>query len=272
MKYSKEMELFSESGYCMPFEERDKDVEMTLGYGKQTHPATGQEFFHHGIDFNVHLYLLSAVASGKVTGIGTENVHGTYITVTYGRYEVTYSHLSTVTTAFGKHVRAGQVIAISGELLHMEVRYKGEELNPVEFLSMLYANLKSTQASPDGMEFVTMDIPVETDFEKDRDEIESLLERYFPAYMDDMRRGLYMVPEHTELSLRNIFTLAASKDCFYESIPSMANPLGIGRKAMPMAVKAQNLLISDFLNYLALRHGIYLSSLTADEKKKLAGG
>jgi len=29
MKYTQEMMLHSDSGYCMPFEERDKDVEMT---------------------------------------------------------------------------------------------------------------------------------------------------------------------------------------------------------------------------------------------------
>ena len=34
MKYTEEMILHSESGYCMPFEEpQGKEVEMTLGYG-----------------------------------------------------------------------------------------------------------------------------------------------------------------------------------------------------------------------------------------------
>ena len=46
MKYSQEMILNSPSGYCMPFEERDKEVDMTLGYGKQVNPKTGAEFFH----------------------------------------------------------------------------------------------------------------------------------------------------------------------------------------------------------------------------------
>ena len=31
---------------------------------------------------------------------------------------------------------------------------------------------------------------------------------------------------------------------------------------VPLACKVQNLLIADFLNYLALRHGIYLSTLS----------
>ena len=40
MKYTEEMILHSDSGYCMPFEEpRGKDVELSLGYGEQVHPT-----------------------------------------------------------------------------------------------------------------------------------------------------------------------------------------------------------------------------------------
>jgi hypothetical protein len=49
----------------MPFEEPIKqDVQMSLGYGEQKNPVTGETFFHHGIDFSVNHYLLSAVATG----------------------------------------------------------------------------------------------------------------------------------------------------------------------------------------------------------------
>ena len=98
MKYTEEMILHSDSGYCMPFEEpQGKDVEMSLGYGEQVHPATGEKFFHHGIDFNVRCYMLSAVASGIVSGVGNDPVHGICQTVRYGGYEVTsvsYTHLT----------------------------------------------------------------------------------------------------------------------------------------------------------------------------------
>ena len=47
----------------------------------------------------------------------------------------------------------------------------------------------------------------------------------------------------------------------------MANPLGLGRKALPLACKVQNLLIADFLHYLALRHEVYLSGMGGDVKK-----
>ena len=62
------MILRSSSGYCMPFEEPIKqDVQMSLGYGEQKNPVTGETFFHHGIDFSVNHYLLSAVATGTVS-------------------------------------------------------------------------------------------------------------------------------------------------------------------------------------------------------------
>ena len=75
MKYTEEMILHSDSGYCMPFEEpRGKDVELSLGYGEQVHPTTGEKFFHHGIDFKARYYILSAVASGIVKRPGTRHL------------------------------------------------------------------------------------------------------------------------------------------------------------------------------------------------------
>ena len=50
-------------------------------------------------------------------------------------------------------------------------------------------------------------------------------------------------------------------------MPSMANPLGLGHKALPLDCKVQNLLIADFLHYLALRHDVYLSTADGDVKK-----
>ena len=59
-----------------------------------------------------------------------------------------------------------------------------------------------------------------------------------------------------------------AKNYFFEMLPNISNPLGIGRKSIPLAEKVQNLFIEDFLNYMALNHRIFLSSLNASEKKK----
>ena len=251
MKFTQDMMLQSDSGYCMPFEEKGKDVEMSLGYGKQKHPKTGEMFFHHGVDFPVKHYLLSALATGKVTGLGNDAVHGIYQVIRYGLYEVTYSHLSNVFANYGTEVKAGQVVAVSADLLHMEVKYNGVELNPLEFLTMVYGNMKALEqnGTPGAVpQFVTIDMDVHTRYDKDQKEI--------------------ALPEHTELALRNIFTMSAMKNYFFETLPSMANPLGMGTRSIPLAEKVQNLLIADFLNYMALRHQIFLSTMSEAVKKK----
>ena len=122
----------------------------------------------------------------------------------------------------------------------------------------------------DGGEAATspnMEMALTTDYEQDRQEIEELMLRFLPYYMEDLQRGAYRLPPHTEQSLRHVFTMGAVKEYFYENMPSISNPLGLGHKAMPLACKVQNLLIADFLHYLALRHGVYLSTMGDDVKK-----
>lgn len=271
MRYTEEMMLQSKSGFCMPFEERGKDVELTLGYGKQKHPVTGTVFFHHGLDFEANHYLLSALASGTVSGIGNDATHGIYQVIRYGKYEVTYAHLANVFVNFGQTVKAGNIVALSGDRLHFEVKFDGKEINPIDFLTMLYGNVKAMEQTGKTSfpEFETYDMNIATQYDKDQKEIEELMLRFMPSYMEDLYKGMYVTPQHAEQSLRNIFTLSAAKHYFYEAMPSISNPLGIGQRAMPLACKVQNLLIADFLNYLALRHGIYLSTLSECSKKKL---
>jgi formylmethanofuran dehydrogenase subunit D len=271
MNYTQEMNLQSKSGYCMPFEERKGEVRMSLDYGTQVHPKTGEEFFHHGIDFITRHYLLSACADGIVSVIGSDARHGLFQVIRYGKYEVTYAHLTNVLATFGAKVKAGSVASVSGELLHIEVKYDGQEINPLEFLAMIYGNLKMLQQQGGtGMpDFETIDMDIPTDFEDNQEEVEELMLRFYPDYLAELNNGKYLLPQHTEQSLRNIFSLSAIKNYFYEAIPSLSNPLGIGQRAMPVAAKVQNLLIADFLNYMALRHQIFLSTLSESEKKTL---
>ena len=124
MKYTEEMILHSQSGYCMPFEE-DKNKEVTLSkeYGEQKDAITGETSFNHGIDFNAGHRPLAAVASGVVSSIGTDKECGVYIVIRYGKYEVTYAHLANIFIRFGQKVKAGQTVAISGSDLHMKVAF-----------------------------------------------------------------------------------------------------------------------------------------------------
>lgn len=243
---------------------------MTLGYGKQIHPVTQKEFFHHGVDFATHRYILAAVADGVVSGIGSSPTHGLFQVIRYGKYEVTYAHLTNVLATFGTRVKAGSMVSISGDLLHIEVKHDGTEINPMEFIAMLYSNLITLrqQGHPGMPDLARLEMDIPTDYDDDREEIEELMLRFYPEYLLEVGNGSYHVPEHTEQSLRNIFSLSVVKNYFYEMIPSLANPLGIGERSMPIAAKVQNLLIGDFLNYLALRHQLFLSTLSENDKKK----
>ena len=270
MKYTQEMILHSPSGYCMPFEAEGKEVELLSGYGKMSDAESGTETFNHGVDFNAPRTLLASIATGTVSGIGTDAVHGAYQVIRYGDYEVTYSHLSNIFVGYGKAVKAGQTVSVSDDRLHMEVRYKGEELNPIEFLTMIYGNIRSIekQSKPfDVMEFDTIDTDFTTRYDADKEEIERLMLRFFPAYMSDLNSGNYSLPTRTEHMLRGVMTRASMKNYFFETMPSMENPMGLGRKSIPLAEKIQNLLIEDFLAYLALKHNTFLSTW-GDEVKK----
>lgn len=193
-KYSEEMILRSHSGYCMPFEEAEgKNVEVTLFYGNQKHPVTGKTFWHDGIDFSASRYMLYAVADGTVSGVGSDAGRGIYQTIRYGKYEVTYRHLANVFVNFGETVKAGNVVSLSGDLMHMEVRFDGELMDPIDFITMLYGNVKALeQRNADGMpQFDSFEMTIPTRYDKDQKEIERLMLRWLPSYMEALYRHLY---------------------------------------------------------------------------------
>lgn len=264
MIYTQEMMLRSVSGYCMPFEEHDKEVKALLGYGEQTHPQTGNRFFHHGIDFDVSYRPLKALASGIVCSVGSDPMYGIVQTVRYGGYEVRYCHVSNILAQFGSEVRAGQNIAVSGTMLHMDVTFSGKEIDPLEFISMLYANVEASR-QPVSIEQEGYDFNMTRTFGANSEqELEALLVQYLPSYLSDLETGRYTMPQDSEMSLRSSLTATSSHNCFFEQLPSAANPLGIGRNAIPFAEKILKIIARDFRDYLMLIHGVSL----AGEKKK----
>lgn len=62
---------------------------------------------------------------------------------------------------------------------------------------MLYGNIKAMQEAGGDSADGFYDGAPETDYERDREEIERLMFRFLPLYMDDLRLGRYTVPEHT---------------------------------------------------------------------------
>lgn len=266
-----DMMLISDNGYCMPFELTDMEsLKVMLDYGKQLHPATGEEFQHDGMDFVCNGKDLYALADGLIIGAGNEDVHGNYIVARYGKYEVTYGHISEAYTPYGTIVKPGQVIAKSGDFLHLGARLNGKSINPMELLTIIWQNIQQLAAmgvqnlSDMGIEGTD---GVKTKYDKDLDEIMMMMFRWLPAYLNELKDGQYRPSTRIETMLRDTFAKAADKDYFYERMPSIANPLGMTGRALPLIEKIQNIIIGDFLNYMALRHGRYVSTWGEDEKK-----
>ena len=272
MKYTKDMLLESQSGFMMPFASADdEEIQITLGFGEQRHPVTGELFNHRGVDFVCHDKPLFALATGVVVGAGTDAIHENYIITKYGKYEVKYGHVSEAYVGYGKGVLAGQQIAQSGDFLHFEVSFAGQLLEPMEFLGMIYGNIMQLQSvgMKGGNIFANLGVKVKTDYDKDQEEIEQMMQRWLGSYMQDIMLGNYAPPKRMETSLRNIFAQSADKNYFYETMPTIGNPLGLSSRGAPLAARFQNLLIGDFLNYMALCHHIYPSSWDEAQKKKL---
>ena len=271
MEYTEDMILVSDSGYCMPFQEdADKEVEVLLGYGEQAHPKTGELFQHHGIDFAAHHKPLLALATGTVSSVGSDAVHGVCQTIQYGNYEVTYGHLANVYAQFGQTVRAGQAVSLSGDFLHFEVKVQGQELDPMEFIGMMYGNVRAQEsiAKRGTADLATFESTIPGKYDGQKDEIEPLLLRFFVPYLRDIFKGNYQMPMSTVQSMRNVFSLAAAKNYFFQTLPSMVNPMGITQDSESLVVKMQNLIVGDFLNYMAMMHATELGGLSELLKKK----
>lgn len=272
--FSKDMLLESQSGFMMPFEaEEGKEIPVTLGYGEQTHPFTGGTFHHSGMDFAVTNKPLYAVATGVISGVGNDAVHGDYVIMRYGQWEVKYGHVSNVLARYGMSIGAGQQVAVSGDFLHLGVKFEGREIDPGDFLSMIYGNI--VQLTAMGMrtrpQVVNNGIDVHTDYDNDMDDVVGLMLRYLPDFIFDITKGSYAPSERMEQQLRTIFQQSASRNYFYEVMPYAGNPLGLSSRAAPLASKVQNLLISEFLGYLAVRKNAYLPSWGDEQKKNFQG-
>lgn len=102
-------------------------------------PNTGQEE-HPGVDLAVPVGSdVRASGGGTVRQVGEDASYGLFVLLQHpDGYETMYSHLSRVLTTRDAVVRAGQVIALSGNTgrstaphLHFEIRLRGRSIDPL---------------------------------------------------------------------------------------------------------------------------------------------
>ena len=124
----------------------NREISITSPYGIRTHPIFGASKFHNGIDLAANYENVYSVLDGIVTETGWDNNGGgNYIKVNhFNRFETAYLHLSEIYYRVGEFVKAGFIIAKSGNSgnstgphLHFSVKEFGQNINPTHFLNDL---------------------------------------------------------------------------------------------------------------------------------------
>ena len=124
----------------------NREISITSPYGIRTHPIFRATKFHNGIDLVANYENVYSVLDGIVTETGWDNNGGgNYIKINhFNRFETAYLHLSEIYYRVGEFVKAGFIIAKSGNSgnstgphLHFSVKEFGQSINPSHFLNDL---------------------------------------------------------------------------------------------------------------------------------------
>ena len=124
----------------------NREISITSPYGTRMHPIFGASKFHNGIDLAANYENVYSVLDGVVTETGWDNKGGgNYIKIKhFDRFETAYLHLSEIYYSVGEFVKAGFIIAKSGNSgnstgphLHFSVKEFGQNINPTHFLNDL---------------------------------------------------------------------------------------------------------------------------------------
>ena len=124
----------------------NREISITSPYGTRMHPIFGASKFHNGIDLAANYENVYSVLDGIVTETGWDNKGGgNYLKIKhFDRFETAYLHLSEIYYRVGEFVKAGFIIAKSGNSgnstgphLHFSVKEFGQNINPTHFLNDL---------------------------------------------------------------------------------------------------------------------------------------
>ncbi len=271
MEFSQDAFLSSSSGYALPFSSKAyPQATFIKDYGPEEDGSLNK-----GLDFKTFPgnYHLLGLADGKVVGISTTDDGKLSQTIRYGEfYDVLYGNLNQALYVPGQRVKAGDVVALSGKTFHIEVTYKGEQMDPKDFLRMLLGNVKGVDLAVSSLmaedEDPEMDVP--TKYDDCKDEILSMMMRFLPDMFKEIYRGKFKPADHDVQALENVLSLSNIKNIFFEKLPSLSNPFGLGEKAIPYIAKAMQIVIEIFLGFMALRHEMFPSSFDDDSKKKFS--
>lgn len=131
-----------------------RTIRVNSPYGMRKDPLNKRSsHMHSGIDLQARYEEVFSMLPGTVTAATHSTNGGYYVTVNHGACVCSYLHLSRILVRVGQHVKAGQVIAISGNTgkrttgphLHISCRWgneKGRFFNPMLLFGFVSKQLK----------------------------------------------------------------------------------------------------------------------------------
>ena len=119
---------------------------VSSGFGYREHPLSGEEKFHNGVDLAVEKGTrVLAFADGVVDFVGKSDAYGNYVQLRHANGVTSfYAHCSELLLPKGTEVKAGDVIALSGDTgnvtgphLHFELKVDGVRIDPADHIETL---------------------------------------------------------------------------------------------------------------------------------------
>ena len=117
------------------------NIYVNSPFGWRKHPVTKQLCMHNGLDLKAHYECVYSMLPGEVVRVGKDSRSGKYVTVKTADYTVSYCHLSQTYAVVGTSVKAGEVIAQSGNTgrstgphLHLTTKKDGKAFDPTILL------------------------------------------------------------------------------------------------------------------------------------------
>jgi len=135
-----------------------KEARISSEFGMRTHPISGKQKMHTGIDIAVGMGTdVVSARKGVVEFAGSRGGYGNRVVIDHGDgMKTTYSHLSEIGVKPGDTVNAGTLIAKSGSTgastgphLHFEVEVNGSYVNPRDFFDFDSWKTVSIAKNPD---------------------------------------------------------------------------------------------------------------------------
>ncbi len=118
---------------------------LTSKFGYRSSPFTGQTRYHPGIDIRAEIGTpVYAARDGQVLEVGVLNLYGNYIIIKHrGDYQTMYGHLKEAMVNEGQVVKAGELVALSGNSgkstgphLHFEIRRNKRPIDPLRITAL----------------------------------------------------------------------------------------------------------------------------------------